>query len=125
MNESASRIQESELEVMRVLWAAGDALPLSEIRKALHERCGWEDSTVKTLLRRLQAKSAVRLASRGMYEAIITEREYNAWASRKMIDRLYHGSAKNLVASLLDGGQLSKGDIAELREYLEAMADDE
>lgn len=121
MNESAERIQESELCVMRVLWRAGDALPLSEIRKELHKMCGWEDSTTKTLLRRLQAKGAVELVSRGYYKHILTENEYNAWASRNIIDRLYYGSAKNLVASLFDGGQLSAKDIAELREYLEAV----
>lgn len=124
MNELASKIQDSELEVMRVLWEAGDALPLTEIRRVLHERRDWEDSTVKTLLRRLQDKGAVNLVSRGMYAANITQSEYSEWASNRMIEKFYHGSAKNLVASLLSCGRLTEEDIAELREYLEAISDE-
>lgn len=47
MNEIAGKIQDSELEVMRVLWEAGEALPLIEIRRVLSARCRWEDSTIK------------------------------------------------------------------------------
>jgi len=121
MNEVAGKIQESELEVMHVLWGSEGALPLSVIRIVLHDRCSWEDSTVKTLLRRLQAKGAVELVSRGQYRAVLTESEYNEWASHRMIDRLYHGSAKNLVASLVNDGSLSQEDIAELRAFLEEV----
>ena len=125
MNELAGKIQESELEVMRVLWGCEDALPLSEIRKKLHEKCGWEDSTIKTLLKRLQTKGAVELVSRGFYRAVLTEQEYGEWASHRMIDRLYHGSAKRLVASLIGYGSLSQDDIAELRDYLKEVSDDD
>ena len=49
MEETAGKIQNSELEVMRVLWRAGGTLPLAEIRQALAEERGWDDSTTKTL----------------------------------------------------------------------------
>ena len=73
MNELAGKIQDSELEVMRALWEAKEALPLIEIRRVLSGRCGWEDSTIKTLIRRLQLKGIVRLERRGIYSAVVTE----------------------------------------------------
>lgn len=114
MNNLAGTIQDSELEVMQVLWEKGEALPLIEIRQLLSARCGWEDSTIKTLLRRLQAKGVVKLVSRGVYAAIVTKEEYDSWSTRTFVNKVFSGSAKNLVASLLCDGQLSDKDIAEL-----------
>lgn len=120
MNDLAGKIQDSELEVMRVLWEAGDALPLIEIRRVLSARCGWEDSTIKTLLRRLQAKGIVGLERRGVYSAVVTEEEYNQWSTRTFVNKIFAGSAKKLVASLLSGGQLDEKDIAELSAMFNA-----
>lgn len=125
MNQLAGMIQDSELEVMRVLWSTGEPTPLIEIRRALSQRCGWEDSTIKTLLRRLCAKDIVRLERRGVYQAIVTEREYTQWSTRTYVGKLFEGSAKNLVASLLSDGQLSEGDIAELSAMFNRGEEDE
>lgn len=114
MNKLAGKIQDSELEVMRVLWEAKKALPLIEIRRVLSARCGWEDSTIKTLLRRLQAKGIVKLEKRGIYSAVISEEEYNQWSTNAFVNKIFAGSAKKLVASLVSDGQLDEKDIAEL-----------
>ncbi|ATW25166.1 BlaI/MecI/CopY family transcriptional regulator [Candidatus Formimonas warabiya] len=120
MNELSGKIQDSELEVMRILWEAGDALPLIEIRRALSARCGWEDSTIKTLLRRLQAKGIVKLERRGVYGAVVTKEEYNQWSTKTFVNKIFAGSAKKLVASLVSGGQLDEKDIAELSAMFNA-----
>lgn len=114
MNINASKIQDSELEVMRVLWNAGGTMPLTQIRWLLSARCGWEDSTIKTLIRRLKLKGAVKTEGRGVYTAIVTEEEYSQWSTHVFINKLFAGSAKNLVASLVSDGQLSEDDIKEL-----------
>ncbi len=114
MEKNPNKIQDSELEIMQVLWAADGPMPLLTIRAILHERCGWEDSTTKTLLRRLQAKNAVQLVSRGMYAPIVTQEEYNRLSAQKFVDKLFDGSARNLVAALVEGGSLSAEDLAEL-----------
>lgn len=120
MNQLVSKIQDSELEVMRVLWESGDPLPLIEIRRVLSSRCGWEDSTIKTLLRRLLAKDIVKLEKRGIYSAIVTEEEYNQWSTRTFVEKIFAGSAKTLVASLVSGGQLDEKDIEELSSMFNA-----
>lgn len=114
MNELAGKIQDSELEVMRVLWEAGDALPLIEIRCVLSVRCGWRDSTIKTLLHRLQAKGIVKLEKRGIYSAAVAAEEYRQWSTYAFVNKIFSGSAKKLVASLISDGQLDEKDIEEL-----------
>ena len=118
METLAERISESELEVMRVLWEAGDALPITEIRQFLQERKGWEATTIKTLVQRLVAKGVLEQEKRKVfyYRPRVSEEEYNDWAVSGLVHRLFRGSAKALVATLVKSDGLSDADIAELRE---------
>ena len=113
----ADKISDSELEVMKVLWRAEDALPVNVIRETLQKDRGWEPTTVKTLIGRLVAKGAVRQEKRNVfyYSPLIGEEEYNAWATDNLIRKLYHGSARDLVAALVQSEGLSRDDIEELR----------
>ena len=115
-NELAEKISDSELEVMKLLWQAGDALPVTEIRETLQRTRGWEATTVKTLVSRLVSKGALRQERRNVfyYSPLITEREYNAWATDSLIRRLYNGSARDLVAALVHSDGLTQEDLDEL-----------
>ena len=114
----ADKIADSELEVMRVLWRAGDALPVTEIRETLQKSRGWEATTVKTLVSRLVSKGVIAQEKRNVfyYSPRITEQEYNTWATQGLIRRLYHGSAKDLVAALVHSEGLSRQDLEELQK---------
>ena len=114
----ASKISDSELEVMKLLWRAEDALPVTVIREQLHESKGWEPATIKTLISRLVSKGAVRQEKRNVYyySPVITEKEYSSWATKDLITRIYNGKARDLIASLVNSEGLSQDDIAELRD---------
>ncbi len=113
----AEKISDSELEVMKVLWQAGDALPVNIIRETLQKTRGWEATTVKTLIGRLAAKGVIRQEKRNVfyYSPLITEAEYKAWMTDDLIRRLYNGSAKTLIAALVQSEGLTQADIEELR----------
>ncbi|MCR5137144.1 MAG: BlaI/MecI/CopY family transcriptional regulator [Oscillospiraceae bacterium] len=114
----ACKITGSELEVMKLLWHAGEALPVTEIREKLQEAKGWEPATIKTLVSRLVSKGAVRQEKRNVYfySPTISEKEYSAWATGDLITRLYHGSARELVAALVNADGLTQKDLDELRQ---------
>ena len=114
----ASKISDSELEVMKLLWRAKDALPVTVIREQLQESKGWEPATIKTLIARLVSKGAVRQEKRNVfyYSPVITEKEYSSWATKDLIARIYNGKARDLIASLVSSDGLSQDDIAELRD---------
>lgn len=118
MNQLAERISDSELDVMKVLWEAEDALPVTVIREKLQERKGWEATTVKTLVSRLLGKGVIAQEKRKVffYSPLVTEAEYNEWATSNLIHRLYKDSAKNLIATLVQSDGLTEEDLAELRE---------
>ena len=117
-NKLADKISDSELEVMKVLWQAGDALTVTEIRETLQKMRGWEATTVKTLVSRLVTKGVVRQEKHNVfyYTPLLSEQEYNNWATHDLIRRVYHGSARDLVAALVHSEGLTQDDLAELRE---------
>lgn len=121
MKERCEKITESELTVMHLLWRAGEPLPLGEIRERLSAETGWESSTIKTLLRRLCDKGAVKAEKNKVfyYVPLVSEAEYESWSAASLLDRVFGGSARNLMASLVRGGKLTEGDVAELMAQLE------
>jgi BlaI family penicillinase repressor len=127
MSTLVSKITNSEVEVMRVFWEAGRELPMSDIRRTLEQTSKWETSTIKTLLRRLCDKGVVLAAKKEVfyYKALVSEAEYNEYTTQNLINRLYSGSAKKLVASLLGSKKLDDTDIEELRNLFKVGDRDE
>ena len=120
----ADKISDSELEVMKVLWRAGDALPVTVIREALQKSRGWEATTVKTLVNRLVSKGVILQEKRNVfyYSPLISEAEYNSWATGDLIQRLYNGSARDLVAALVQSNGLTQADVEELSRMFNGEA---
>ncbi|URN96460.1 MAG: BlaI/MecI/CopY family transcriptional regulator [Candidatus Pristimantibacillus lignocellulolyticus] len=117
LNKLVAKITDSEAEILRVIWEADGELPIAEIRKKLEQTSSWDSSTIKTLLRRLCEKGVVLATQKEVfyYRSLISEAEYNEYNTQSLIDRLFAGSAKNLVASLLGSKKLNERDIEELR----------
>lgn len=115
----ADKIANAELEVMRILWKKQEPVSSLQIRKELDQTKGWGKSTVLTLLRRLTDKEVITAHKREVlyYNANITEEEYTTFHMEEMVDKLYQGSAKSLVAALVEHGKLSDEDINELSQY--------
>lgn len=120
MKGLASKISDSELEVLKVLWQAEEPLPIAPIRARLETERGWDGSTVKTLLRRLCEKGAVEAKKKNVfyYRPLLSREEYRRWSTHSLISRVYQGSARELVACLVRADQLTAQDLAELRGIL-------
>ena len=103
MWEAESRITDAELEIMRALWASEEPMTLAQLKAALAERHGWSGDTTKTLLRRLCEKGAVGQEKRKVYcyRPLVARDQLGRYHTQKLIDKLYAGSAKAMVAALL------------------------
>lgn len=125
MSELAKKITEAELAVLEVLWQADEPLPVTPIRIQLGEEWGWDASTVKTLLRRLCNKGAVAAEKREVfyYRPLLSHEEYRSWSTSSLVERVYQGSARDLVAGLVAGNQLTQADLEELRGILYPQED--
>lgn len=117
MKALAEKISDSELEVMRLLWRSEEPLTTAAIRESLQKSIGWEATTIKTLIQRLYKKGIIAQEKKDVfyYRPLVSEKEYNEWATGDLVQRLYGGKARNLVAALVDSKGLSKEDLDELR----------
>ncbi len=115
-----AKITDAELEVMQVLWAAGEPLALAQVKAALPQRNG---GTTKTLVRRLCQKGAVEQEKREVYyfSPTVKQEELSQYRTKRLIDKLYAGSAKAMVAALVEQEQLCQQDIEELRGLFENL----
>ena len=114
-----TKIADSELEVMRVLWREGRPLSFTEIRTALEGKSNWSKSTIQTFIGRLRDKGIIAAHNHyvTLYSPNVTEEEYLKSEGQNFIDKLFGGNAKNLVAALCRNGQLAENDIDELKSF--------
>jgi predicted transcriptional regulator len=113
---------DGELEILRVLWDRGPSA-LSEICETLRRQRDVATTTVATMLRVMLDKRLVRRkrAGRGhQWSAAVTQSAAARSMVGKLVDGIFDGSASRLVAHLVEAGQLSSKELAELREVIES-----
>lgn len=123
MSNPEEKITDAELTVMEVLWSAKNPLTLAQIKGALSWKNG---DTTKTLLRRLCQKGAVSQEKREVYYYYpqIDKEELGQCRTQRLIDSLYAGSAKAMVAALVEHDQLRPQDVKELRELFQKLCEE-
>lgn len=118
------RLSDAELEVMEVLWRAGQPLTATGIADAISEARQWSLATVKTLLSRLLTKGAIEPAKDGrrfLYSATIDRDLYIGEESRRFVARMFGGRLSPLIAQLADAEALDERDVAEIRMLLRKL----
>lgn len=115
------KISDAELEILEVLWAAGEALNANEIRTRLNEKKDWERTTVLTLIRRLLDKGVISQEKREVYYYLpcVERNSYVKEETKSFLNKFFKGNAKNLAAALIEDENLSREDIEELRLYFQ------
>lgn len=121
MWEAESKITDAELEIMRVLWDSEEPMTLRQLKSVLAESHGWSGDTTKTLLRRLCEKGAVEQEKRQVYyyRPLVKQDQLGQYRTKRLIDKLYAGSAKAMVAALVE--HVDEKDAEELRAYFQAL----
>ncbi len=117
------RISDAEWEVMEVLWADAP-LSATQIAERIPGERNWTLTTVKTLLSRLLAKSAIGHEAEGrrfLYSPKVSRSTYVSGESRKLVDRLFGGRVSPLVAHLAEQQKFSPQEIAEIERLLEGL----
>ena len=107
--EKKNAVSDAELEILEVLWGAGEALSANEIRTRLNERKDWERTTVLTLIRRLLDKGMLLQEKKGVYyyRPVFKREEYIRQETRNFVDKFFSGSSRNLAAALVSHSAFS------------------
>jgi len=120
------QLTELQLAILRVIWDKGEAT-VQDIWEALHADRGLAQTTVATMLSRLERRGVVTRRAPAQsrqyhYRAAVTEREVQHSMVGELTQRLFDGDVTQLVQHLLNGADVSPGDLAKIRKMI-ARAD--
>ncbi|MGD9157334.1 MAG: BlaI/MecI/CopY family transcriptional regulator [Desulfobacteraceae bacterium] len=118
--EQVPSISEAEHQVMKVIWK-NNSITAMEIIEILTKTTDWKFKTIKTLINRLLTKKAIGYEKTGReynYYPLIEEADFVKTESRMFVKRLFGGSMKPMLVSMVENEDLTLEDIDELRKYI-------
>ena len=114
------RLGDAEQAVMDFVWSNGP-VSAEACRDALQATWPMKESTMRTVLRRLEDKGYVTHAIDGrtyIYKAAEAQTAVAARAVKHLIDRFCGGSAETLVLGMVDNAVLSPKQLARLAKRI-------
>ena len=117
------QLTDLQLAILRVIWDKKEAT-VQEIWEALHPDRGLAQTTVATMLSRLERRGVVTRRAQARqyhYRAAVTEPEVQHSMVGELTERLFDGDVTALVQHLLSGEDVRPGDIAKIREMIERV----
>ena len=116
----------SELEILRVLWTRGPST-VREVHDALGEKKATGYTSVLKFLQIMTVKGTVRrneTQRAHVYEACLPAEQTKRQLAKDMLQRVFEGSASQLMMHALAGHSASPAEIKELRRLLDAYKGD-
>ena len=105
---------------MEILWKSGPGTA-EQIREALSPRHVLKDSTIRTILRRLQDKGYVNRKIEGkafVYSGVDKPRNVAVRAVRQILDRFCDGSLEQLMVGLVENHIVDRAELQRLARKL-------
>ena len=123
MGSDIPKVFEAEYRLCNIVW---DNQPLgtAELVRLCADRLGWKKSTVFTVLRRLCERGVLQ-NRRSSVTALFTREQIRYGETEEFLDRLYGGSAANLVAAVAAAGELTAAETERIRRVLDNYGGDE
>ena len=113
-------VSETEWKLMDELWEEPPKT-ITQLTRALEEDTGWGKNVIITMLKRLEAKGAVRHEegerAKQFYPAVSRE-DTALEETRGFLNRVYSGSLGLMVDAMVNSRSLSDREIEELKEIL-------
>ena len=109
-------LSELEHQLMDILWARGPATA-EQIREALAPRNVLKDSTIRTILKRLQQKGYVQYTVAGkafVYRGVEKPRNVAVQAVRQILDRFCNGSLEQLLVGMVENEVVDRAELRQL-----------
>ena len=115
------KISDAEHEIMEIIWNEDGEVTTADIIEKLGEENFWKHTTILTLAKRLVDKNVLKVRKEkrvNYYSPKITKDEYKSYQANGLMEDMYDGSIKSLVASLYDNKRIDEKDIKELKDWI-------
>ena len=126
MKQNPPKPTASELEILHVLWSRGPST-VRDVHDAVSEKKSLGYTGVLKLLQIMTVKGTVRRdeSQRAhIYQAVRPAEQTKRQLAKDMLQRVFEGSASQLMMHALSGHRASAKEIEELRRILDAYQGD-
>ncbi len=114
-------LTEMELEIMKIAWEGGE-VTVGDIRRAFEDKAVvLALPTIRTMLGILVRKGYLLRAREGrghVYEPLVSEPQARRSFLDDILDRVFGGSARDLVASLLDAHRITRRELDQVKRLI-------
>lgn len=125
MRKSLTPLGETEMEVLHHVWNVGEA-SVADIRNRILEDRKVAYTTIMTVMKNLADKGYLKYRKEGIsyiYSAAIDPSNVQFNLVDRLVDKVFHGSPKDLVQALVKNEKLSEKDRDEIKKLIESMED--
>jgi BlaI family penicillinase repressor len=130
MAGSKHRLADLQMAIMQTLWSRGEST-VAEVRESLAPDRELAHTTVGTMLARMESQGLVTHRSVGranLYQAATEPEQVKRSMVSDLAERLFAGDVTDLVCHLLDGCEISRDELANLKKLIrqkeKELADD-
>ncbi len=121
MKKELLSLPDAEFEVMNAVWKCGGiSIPTVAITKEMNT--DKKAQTVLTMLTRLSEKGFVSSEKNGKertWTAEVSENDYRAFEAKKIVNKVYGGSFRNLFSAFYGEKGLTKAEAEELLAFID------
>jgi BlaI family penicillinase repressor len=110
---------ERELDIMSILWRRGSAT-VAEVREELSDDLAY--TSVLSALQTLEEKGYVDHEAAGRayrYRPLVAADAAGGTALTRVLDKIFHGSAEQLLAQLVSERQIGPAELKRMRKLLQ------
>jgi len=117
------RMTDTELKFVRLIWekepvASGDLVRLCE------ENFEWKKSTTYTFLKKL-CEQGILQNEKSVVSSLVSEDTYLQRQGEQFVDKAFGGSLPRMIAAFMQGRRLSRKDVDEIEQMIDAYKEDQ
>jgi len=125
MRKSLTPLGETEMEVLQHVWDLGEA-SVSDVRTRILETRNVAYTTIMTVMKNLADKGYLKYRKEGMsyiYSAAQQPDKVRFNLVNKLVDKVFHGSPKDLVQALVSHENLTEKEREEIKKIIDKLED--
>lgn len=125
MRKSLTPLGETEMEVLNHVWSLGEA-SVAEVRELILKDRKVAYTTVMTVMKNLADKKYLKYRKEGLsyiYSAAIKPEDVRYNLVDRLVDKVFHGSPKDLVQALVQNEKLSDEERKEIKKMIDGIDD--
>lgn len=125
MRKALTPLGETEMEILHHVWELGEA-SVSDVQQKILETRKVAYTTVMTVMKNLADKKYLKYRKEGLsyiYSAAIQPDEVRYKLVDRLIDKVFHGSPKDLVQALVQNEKLTDKERSEIIKMIDKLED--